>query len=126
MRSFGLQTEARLIWVHGNDVLPDCASRAVWRYDPVFLPHRGVGLEAVYGNMEDVRVKRYRLREKEGFAPTLFNMVNQRFHADCAAGWGDLNGPTIGGIFTIVGFSATGKHLRNILPVMAGGFWEVL
>ena len=33
---------------------------------------------------------------------------------------GDLNGPTIGGIFTVVGFSATGKHLRNILPVMAG------
>ena len=32
----------------------------------------------------------------------------------------DLNGPTIGGIFTVVGFSATGKHLRNILPVMAG------
>ena len=33
---------------------------------------------------------------------------------------GDLNGPTIGGIFTIVGFSSTGKHLRNIAPVMLG------
>lgn len=33
---------------------------------------------------------------------------------------GDLNGPTIGGIFTIMGFSATGKHLFNIVPVMAG------
>ena len=33
---------------------------------------------------------------------------------------GNLNGPTIGGIFTIVGFSATGKHLRNIFPFMAG------
>ena len=33
---------------------------------------------------------------------------------------GNLNGPTIGGIFTIVGFSATGKHLRNIFPIMAG------
>ena len=33
---------------------------------------------------------------------------------------GDLNGPTIGGIMTIVGFSATGKHFRNILPVMGG------
>lgn len=32
----------------------------------------------------------------------------------------DLNGPTIGCIFTIVGFSATGKHLRNILPIIAG------
>ena len=33
---------------------------------------------------------------------------------------GDLNGPTLGGIFTIMGFSAFGKHLRNILPVMLG------
>ena len=33
---------------------------------------------------------------------------------------GDLNGPTIGGIFTIMGFSATGKHLFNIAPVMLG------
>lgn len=33
---------------------------------------------------------------------------------------GELNGPTICGIFTIVGFGATGKHLRNIAPVMMG------
>lgn len=33
---------------------------------------------------------------------------------------GDLNGPTLGGIFTIMGFSAFGKHLRNIVPVMLG------
>jgi hypothetical protein len=33
---------------------------------------------------------------------------------------GDLNGPTIGGILTIVGFGAFGKHLRNVFPVMIG------
>lgn len=33
---------------------------------------------------------------------------------------GDLNGPTLGGIFTIMGFSAFGKHVRNILPIMGG------
>lgn len=33
---------------------------------------------------------------------------------------GSLNGPTIGGILTIVGFSAKGKHARNIIPVMLG------
>ena len=37
-----------------------------------------------------------------------------------AAVGGDLNGPTIGGIFTIVGFCSTGKHLRNIAPIMFG------
>ena len=33
---------------------------------------------------------------------------------------GDLNGPTMGGILTIMGFSAFGKHAFNILPLMAG------
>ncbi len=33
---------------------------------------------------------------------------------------GDLNGPTIGGILVIVGFAACGKHLANIVPIMAG------
>lgn len=34
----------------------------------------------------------------------------------------DLNGPTIGGILTIVGFAAFGKHPLNIAPIMAGVF----
>ncbi len=33
---------------------------------------------------------------------------------------GDWNGPMVGGIFTIVGFSAFGKHPLNALPPMAG------
>lgn len=33
---------------------------------------------------------------------------------------GDLNGPTLGGILTIIGFSAFGKHALNILPPMLG------
>jgi hypothetical protein len=39
---------------------------------------------------------------------------------------GDLNGPTIGALFTIVGFAAFGKHPRNILPIMAGVFLGAL
>jgi len=35
---------------------------------------------------------------------------------------GDLNGPVIGAILTIVGFSAYGKHPRNIVPIMLGVF----
>jgi len=33
---------------------------------------------------------------------------------------GELNGPTIGGILTVVGFGAYGKHLRNVIPILAG------
>ncbi|MDL2218951.1 DUF1576 domain-containing protein [Ruminococcaceae bacterium OttesenSCG-928-O06] len=32
----------------------------------------------------------------------------------------ELNGATLAGIFTMMGFGAFGKHLRNCLPVMAG------
>jgi hypothetical protein len=32
----------------------------------------------------------------------------------------ELNGPIIAGIFTVMGFGAFGKHIRNITPVMLG------
>lgn len=35
---------------------------------------------------------------------------------------GDLNGPTLGGIITIMGFSAYGKHAFNIIPIIVGVF----
>ncbi|MHB1314336.1 MAG: DUF1576 domain-containing protein [Christensenellales bacterium] len=33
---------------------------------------------------------------------------------------GQLNGPTLGGIFTVVGFGAAGKHIKNVTPVLLG------
>lgn len=33
---------------------------------------------------------------------------------------GDLSGPVIGGIMTVVGFGSFGKHLFNIIPIMVG------
>ncbi|MGL4789966.1 MAG: DUF1576 domain-containing protein [Anaerotignaceae bacterium] len=33
---------------------------------------------------------------------------------------GDLNGPTLGGIFGVMGFSTNGKHAKNIIPIMFG------
>ena len=33
---------------------------------------------------------------------------------------GELNGPTMGGIMTIVGFGAFGKHPLNVIPIMIG------
>lgn len=39
---------------------------------------------------------------------------------------GELNGPVIGAIFTIVGFSALGKHIKNIIPIILGIFIATL
>ncbi len=35
---------------------------------------------------------------------------------------GDLNGATVGGIFTVMGFAAFGKHPKNTLPIFLGAF----
>lgn len=57
-----------------------------------------------------------------GRGPVLVNMgVNGLVSTGyILATGGDLNGPTLGAIFTIMGFSAYGKHLCNITPVMLG------
>lgn len=52
-------------------------------------------------------------------------LVNMGVNGLIATGYilatgGDLNGATIGAIFTIMGFSGYGKHAFNIVPVMAG------
>ena len=59
-----------------------------------------------------------------GIGPTLLNMgvCGAIGTAYVLAVGGDLNGPTIGAIFTIVGFAAYGKHPKNIAPVMLGVF----
>ena len=59
-----------------------------------------------------------------GFGPTLANMgltggIGTLYVLLVG---GDLNGPVIGAILTIVGFSAFGKHPRNIVPIMFGVF----
>ena len=58
----------------------------------------------------------------DGFGPTIMNMALLGFLSTfyVLLVGGQLNGPIIGGIFTIVGFGAFGKHVKNIVPVMAG------
>jgi len=70
----------------------------------------------------------------DGFGLTLINMGLLGF---ITMGYillvgGQLNGPIIGGIYTVVGFGAFGKHSKNIIPVMIGVYigayfnvWEV-
>jgi len=36
-----------------------------------------------------------------------------------------INGPILGGIFTISGFAASGKHLRNTIPILIGSIIAV-
>ncbi len=124
MRSFGVEAESRLIWSTGNDML---------FFVMLSILFGGMMAGAVFfGGRETVTSYREILKSyglsgtdylKENGGPaTVFNMgLNGLFAtAFVLAVGGDLNGPTIGSIFTIVGFSATGKHIRNIFPIMLG------
>jgi hypothetical protein len=62
------------------------------------------------------------LIELHGAGTTLINMGLVGL-----IGWGYIglvggtyNGPTLGGVLTMVGFAAFGKHVLNVLPVMLG------
>lgn len=123
-KSFGITIESRLIWSEGNNGMFLALLSVLFG---------GMILYGVLsGRKEAVRGYRNILKcyglggtdyyKTEGGSATLINMgVNGLASMIIlVALGGELNGPTIGSIFTVVGFSATGKHLRNILPVMAG------
>lgn len=122
-KSFGIQTESRSIWATG--------------YNDLFLVLLLIffsGLILIPFFLSDHVIERYHhilstygiggtdYVKSEGMAPVLVNMgINGLFAMSFVIlVGGELNGPTLGGIFTIVGFSATGKHLRNIMPIMFG------
>ncbi|MBM6615568.1 DUF1576 domain-containing protein [Desemzia sp. RIT804] len=60
--------------------------------------------------------------ERHGFGLSLINMALLGLITTTLSllVGGELNGPVLGGIFTVVGFGAFGKHIKNVLPVLAG------
>jgi len=125
MRSFGYEPTPQLIWSSGNNLV-----LSVYLFG-IFL------LMLVTGYL--INGKSFRNYKKllshsgklitdfiqlEGFGITLVNMgitgILSTVYILLIRG--DLNGPTIGGILTISGFSAFGKHPRNILPIFLGVF----
>ncbi len=65
---------------------------------------------------------------EEGMPATLFNMglVGLIGLSYILIVGGEFNGPTLGGVFTMVGFAAFGKHVKNIWPLMLGVFLAAL
>jgi hypothetical protein len=72
--------------------------------------------------------------KEDGFGVTLINMgtLGVMAMSYVLLVKGQLNGPIVGGILTIVAFGAFGKHIKNCLPILIGVFiaaslqkWEV-
>ncbi|SKC84854.1 DUF1576 domain-containing protein [Maledivibacter halophilus] len=124
-KSYGFLPNSRFIWTSGNNKLLSIY---------LFLMFLSMIILGYY--LDDKSFSKVKNMTKysgrlvtdfvllEGFAPSLINMGINGFISTSyiLLVRGDLNGPTIGGIFTVVGFGAFGKHLKNILPIFLGIF----
>lgn len=124
-KSYGFVPDPVFIWSTGNNLL--LSGFLVL----LFLGLIGAGLwldRAALWKMKDIVALTGQspsdFIEKVGIAPTLVNMglTGAIGMVYVLLVGGDLNGPVIGAIFTIVGFAAYGKHPKNVLPIMVGVF----
>jgi hypothetical protein len=124
-KSYGFVPDPVFIWTTGNNVLLAAFLSVVFvaMIAVGFYFDRGVpaGMRKVMATSGQSPTDFIALA---GFGPTLANMgvTGAIGMAYILIVGGELNGPVIGALFTIVGFAAFGKHPRNIVPIMAGVF----
>jgi hypothetical protein len=124
-KSYGFVPDPVFIWTQGNNGLLGTLLLLMF-----------ISMGAI-GRLLDRQVARRELRLMRrsgrsptdfvaifGFGPTLLNMALTGLMgtAYVIAVGSDLNGPTIGAILCVVGFSAFGKHPKNIVWIMLGVF----
>ena len=123
LNSYGIIPAPQLIWTKGNDFILGSYLGFV------FLSMLIIGIRLTSHPLEKIRriwassgqlVTDFVVME--GFGASLINMGMNGLIATLyiILVKGDLNGPTVGGILTIVGFSAFGKHPKNIIPIFLG------
>lgn len=122
LKIFGIQFESRLLWSTGNNLFFSILLYGIFCFFVIYgyikngrsfrsmgkiMKHSGrliTDYYVLYGNAAYINMGLL------GIMSTTFLLIIG----------GDLNGPTIAGIFTIVGFGAFGKHLKNSFPIMLG------
>jgi hypothetical protein len=124
-RSYGFVPEPVFIWTTGNNT----PLGALLVVTFILMAAGGLFLDrnAVAHQVRIMRLSGQAPTDFIAFAgigPALFNMslTGAIGTAYVLLVGGDLNGPTVGAILAIVGFSACGKHPKNILPIIAGIF----
>ncbi len=124
-KSFGYFSDSRLIWTTENNVL--LATFLSILFVSMIISGYIIDEES-FRKLKDIFTYPGRAITDfvvlEGFAPTIVNMgINGIIGVMYVLiVGGDFNGPTIGGIFTLVGFGAFGKHAQNIWPILLGVF----
>lgn len=124
-KSYGFVPDPVMIWTTGNNLLLGSFLAVL------FVSMAAIGYSADRQTLPKLR----QIIDTSGQSPTDFislvgfgpTLVNMGLTGAIGTIYvllvrGDLNGPVIGAIFTIVGFAAYGKHPRNIVPIMLGVF----
>ncbi len=128
-KSYGFVPEPVFVWTSGNTGLLAPFLLVL------FASMIALGLWFDRGAFTGVRA----LMRLSGQAPTDFiaasgmgaTLVNMALTGGLGLAYifavrGDLNGPVIGGLLSVVGFAAFGKHPRNTWPVLVGVFLAVI
>ena len=122
LNSYGIVPVPQMIWTSGNNKILGAYLFLIF----LSMLMLGIRLESKpWGKLKRIWALSGQLVTDfvvmEGFGASLINMgINGLIATLYILVNGDLNGPTIGGILTIVGFSAFGKHPKNIIPIMLG------
>lgn len=124
-KSYGFVPEPVFIWTRGNNALLGTLLMGMF----AAMAAIGFVLDPQAGRRE-LRLMRRSGRSPTdfvalfGYGPALLNMALTGLMgtAYVLAVGSDLNGPTLGAILCIVGFSAFGKHPKNIVWIMLGVF----
>lgn len=122
LRLFGIEFESRLIWHSGSNLFFSILIFSICFYLIVvglfYNPHPKEQLKNILKEPGRLVTDYYLL-----FGETCYiNMGILGILSTCLVIilGADLNGPTISGIFTIIGFGALGKHPKNVIPILIG------
>jgi hypothetical protein len=135
LKVFGFSIEPTLLWSSGNNLILSMFLLSFYVIAIIFILISNVKpqLNFVKFNMEPGIAPSDYIK-KYGYSSTLLNMllVGIISHLYILLFNAPLNGPTIGGVFTIIGFGAYGKNLRNVFYILVGatlghllGWWEL-
>lgn len=124
-RSYGIVPISKMIWSTGNNMI---LSIIIYSLSVIFVIIGYILNDKSFKGLKKISKYSGRLvadfTVHEGFG---ISMVNMGIVGAIATTYillirGDLNGATIAGIFTMIGFSGLGKHPRNVIPILMGVF----
>jgi len=124
-KSYGIVPISKMIWSTGNNLI---LSIIIYSLSIVFIIIGYILNGKSFKGLKNISKYSGRLVADftihEGFGISMVNMgiVGAMGTSYILLINGDLNGATIAGIFTMIGFSGLGKHPRNVLPILIGVF----